>query len=75
MVITVIPINVNSGYYGYNGGMPSDKPFLSFVVEPDLLKRLDDFRFANRFESRAQAIKWLLDAGLSAKLKPKPTKE
>ncbi len=44
--------------------MASDKPFLSFVIEPELLKRLDDFRFKNRFESRAAAIKWLLSWAL-----------
>jgi hypothetical protein len=51
--------------------MSSDKPFLSFLVEPELLKKLDDFRFKNRFESRAAAIKWLLDWALSQKPAPK----
>jgi len=50
--------------------MASDKPFLSFLVEPELLKRLDDFRFKHRFPTRAQAIKWLLDYAL--KQKPTP---
>jgi len=31
---------------------------------PDLLKRVDDFRFENRFESRSEAIRWLLDFAL-----------
>jgi hypothetical protein len=47
--------------------MSSDKPFLSFVVEPDLLKRLDDFRFKHRFQTRAAAIKWLLTWALDQK--------
>jgi len=47
--------------------MGSEKPFLSFVIEPDLLKRIDDFRFKNRFDSRAAAIKWLLAWGLDQK--------
>jgi hypothetical protein len=47
--------------------MASEKPFLSFVVESELLKRLDDFRFKNRFESRAAAIKWLLNLALDQK--------
>jgi hypothetical protein len=51
--------------------MPPEKPFLSFLVEPELLKRLDDFRFKHRFDSRAAAIKWLLDWAL----KQKPTPE
>ena len=52
----------------------SEKPFLHFVVDAELLARLDEFRFEQRFESRAAAIKWLLDAALDAKLTPKPTK-
>jgi hypothetical protein len=51
--------------------MPGDKPFLSFLVDADLLKRLDDFRFKHRFDSRAAAIKWLLDWALSQKPVPK----
>jgi len=50
--------------------MATDKPFLSFVIDPDLLRRLDDFRFKHRFQTRAAAIKWLLDAALKAKLAP-----
>jgi hypothetical protein len=48
----------------------SDKPYLNFVIEPELLKRLDDFRFRHRFPTRAGAIKWLLDWAL--KQKPVP---
>jgi hypothetical protein len=47
--------------------MASDKPLLNFVIEPDLLKRLDDFRFKNRFGTRAAAIKWLLAWALDQK--------
>jgi hypothetical protein len=47
--------------------MGSEKPFLSFVIEPEFLKRIDDFRFKHHFESRAAAIKWLLDWALSQK--------
>ena len=47
-----------------------DKPLLNFLVEPDLLKRLDDFRFKHRFDSRAGAIKWLLDWALKQNAKP-----
>ena len=31
---------------------------------PDLLKRINDFRFENRFDSRSEAIRWLLDFAL-----------
>jgi len=47
--------------------MPSEKPFLSFVIDDAQLKRLDDFRFKHRFASRAAAIKWLLDWALDQK--------
>lgn len=50
--------------------MPSEKPFLHFVIEGELLKRLDDFRFKYRFDSRAAAIKWLLKWALDQKPKP-----
>jgi metal-responsive CopG/Arc/MetJ family transcriptional regulator len=44
--------------------MPSKKPFLSFVIEEDLLKNIDDYRFKNHFESRASAIKYLIEYAL-----------
>ena len=51
--------------------MATDKPVMNFVIKPELLKRVDDFRFKQRFASRAAAIKWLLEAALDAKLAPK----
>lgn len=51
--------------------MGSEKPLLNFVIEPELLKRIDDFRFKQRFQTRAAAIKWLLDWALSQKPIPK----
>ena len=41
-----------------------DKTLLNFLVDADLLKRIDDFRFKNRFPNRAAAIKWLLSWSL-----------
>lgn len=49
--------------------MPTDKPFLSFVVEEELLKKIDDYRFKKRFASRAEAIRALIRAGLNAEKK------
>ena len=43
---------------------PSDKPMLTFVIERELLDRVDDFRFDNRFPTRAGAIRWLLEWAL-----------
>jgi len=48
----------------------SDKPYLNFLIEPELLKRIDDWRFKNRFPTRASAIKWLLDYALRQKPVP-----
>ena len=39
-------------------------PLLNFVVDQELLDRLDDFRFEHRFQSRAEAIRWLLEWAL-----------
>lgn len=41
-----------------------DKQMLTFVVEVDLLTRIDDFRYGNRFPTRAGAIRWLLEWAL-----------
>jgi hypothetical protein len=34
---------------------------LTFFIDIDLLDRIDDFRFDNRFPTRAGAIRWLLE--------------
>lgn len=52
---------------GYTGAVPSKKPFLSFVIDEELLKAIDDFRFENRYPSRAAAIMALLRRGLQAR--------
>ena len=50
--------------------MATDKLLLNFYVEPEMLKRIDDFHHKHRFKNRAAAIKWLLDWAL--KQKPVP---
>ncbi len=35
------------------------------VLDRELLDRIDDFRYANRFGSRAEAVRWLLNWALS----------
>jgi hypothetical protein len=49
------------------------KQFLSFIIDPSLLKRIDEFRFRFHFQSRAATIKWLLDWAL--KQNPKPSQD
>ena len=44
--------------------MPTKKDILNFVVDSDLKKRLDDFRFDNRINTRSEAIRRLLNEAL-----------
>ena len=44
--------------------MTNNKSILNFTIEETLLKRIEDFRFKNRFATRAAAVKWLLDWAL-----------
>lgn len=34
-------------------------------MEDDLIKRVDDYRFENRINSRSEAIRQLIEAGLA----------
>jgi hypothetical protein len=54
--------------------MGSEKPFLHFVIQPELLKRVADFQHKHQFASRAAAIKWLLDWALKQKPVPEGDK-
>ena len=45
---------------------------LTFLIGEDLLQRIDDFRFAHRFPSRAAAIKWLIEWALAQNPTPPP---
>jgi len=55
--------------------MPTEKPKIIFVMTEDLLKRIDDFRFENRINSRSEAIRRLIEKGLSSPEKPTPMKK
>jgi len=48
-----------------------EKQYVNILFDETLLKRLDDYRFKHRFPSRTEAVRWLLDAALKAKLAPK----
>jgi len=48
----------------YKSAMTTEKPILNFVVDSDLLARIDDFRFENRIASRSEAIRRLIEKGL-----------
>jgi metal-responsive CopG/Arc/MetJ family transcriptional regulator len=44
--------------------MPTEKKVLTFVVDDDLLKRLEDFRFENRLNTMSEAIRKLIEESL-----------
>jgi hypothetical protein len=53
--------------------MPADKkPLVNVLMEPELLARVDDFRYSRRFKSRAAAIKYLMDWALTRNPQPSP---
>lgn len=49
-----------------------DKQLLTILMDRELLERIDDFRYANRFPTRAGAIRWLLQWSLN-KAPPPPS--
>ena len=46
--------------------MPTKKPRFCITVDEELLKKIDDFRFENRYNSRAQATLELIRLGIEA---------
>ncbi len=44
--------------------MPTEKPRFTVIVDEELLKRIDDFRFDNRFASRSAAALELIRLGM-----------
>ena len=50
--------------------MKKDRRALNFFIDKSLLKKIDNFRFTHRFESRAAAIKFLLEKALEQNFKP-----
>jgi metal-responsive CopG/Arc/MetJ family transcriptional regulator len=47
----------------------TEKERVTILMDPALLKRIEDFRYKQRFPSRSEAIIWLLEYCLN--LKPK----
>lgn len=41
--------------------MPSDKPRVTFVADPKLIKRIDRFWHRHDFRSRSKAITWMIE--------------
>ena len=40
--------------------MPTTKPKVLLTLDEDLFERIEDFRFENRFQSRAEAVRTLI---------------
>jgi len=45
--------------------MPTEKPKILITFDDDLLKRIDDYRFENRINSRSEAIRRLIEESLA----------
>ena len=50
---------------------PTEARMVHMRMDEALLKRLDDFRFKHRFESRSEAARWLMKLALNRR--PIPT--
>ena len=44
--------------------MPTEKPRYTVIVDEEMLKKIDDFRFENRFPSRSAATIALIRLGI-----------
>jgi metal-responsive CopG/Arc/MetJ family transcriptional regulator len=44
--------------------MATEKPFLNFVIDQELLDRINEYRYKNKIPSRAEAIRQLLTEAL-----------
>lgn len=44
--------------------MPTEKPRFTMIVDEELLKEIDDFRFENRYPSRSAATIDLIRRGI-----------
>jgi hypothetical protein len=50
--------------------MADGDKMINIGIAPELLERIDTFRFENRFATRVEAIRWLIQAALDKKLRP-----
>lgn len=61
------------GIIGLYSDMPPDarkQQYVNILLDEALIEAIDDFRFNNRFPSRTEAIRWLLQTAIDKKLKP-----
>lgn len=50
--------------------MPTDKPRYTIIVDEEMLKQIDDFRFENRYASRSAATLELIRLGMESLKNP-----
>ena len=55
--------------------MPTQKPRYTVVVDEELLRQIDDFRFENRFPSRSAATVELIRLGIQQLEREKQEKQ
>ena len=55
--------------------MPTEKPRYTVIVDEELLKEIDDFRFENRYPSRSAATLELIRLGIEQLKKEQKNKE
>lgn len=55
--------------------MPTEKPRYTITLDEEMLKKIDDFRFENRFPNRTQATLELIRIGIEALEKEKAKQE
>ncbi len=55
--------------------MPTEKPRYTVIVDDELLKKIDDFRFENRYPSRSAATLDLIRLGMEALQNEHETKQ
>ncbi|MCC8184976.1 ribbon-helix-helix domain-containing protein [Cloacibacillus porcorum] len=46
--------------------MPTEKPRYTITLDEEMLQKIDDFRFENRFANRTQATLELIRLGMKA---------
>lgn len=44
--------------------MPTKKPIISVVLDEKTLKKVDDYQFSNRIQSRSKALNEIIRAGI-----------
>ncbi len=55
--------------------MATDKPRILLTLDPDLLERIDDYRYDNRIPARSEAIRRLINESLKKYEKKKKPKK